>query len=233
MKRFITAKNAVYLIIALVMLNNVEHLAFVHQMIARKLFGTAELNWWHSVASVCVVELAIMVFVVRGEDAFAAMFAFMLFALSLIYYPICEYWNNGEYGKLLASILYSGMFTISIYYFSRMAANRQQADAELEQYKTKYFEAERMRHETIEKLSTAAKNYSSAQAKLQQVEAELQQKTKELHQLNAELLQLKKMELEVAAACTCKKCGSKFQKEASRRSHEGRCNGAANEMKAA
>ena len=233
MKKLITSKNAIYLIIVLVMLNNVEHLAYVHQMIARKLFGTTELNWWHSVASVCVIELAIMVFVIRGQDVFAGMFTFMLFVLSLIYYPMDVYWVNGQWGKFFAAMIYSGMFTLSIYYFSRMAANRQQADAELVQYKNNYCEAERMRHETIASLNQANKHLEETSRKLQQAETELQQKTKELHQSNGELLELKKMELQVAASCTCKKCGRSFLSEASRRSHEGRCNGAAMQNEAA
>ncbi|NJM13998.1 MAG: hypothetical protein HC896_00190 [Bacteroidales bacterium] len=76
MKNLLKTKNIIYLVIALVMLNNVEHLAYVHQMIARKIFGTVGLNWWHSIGSVLVVELAIMVFVIRGQDVFAGMFTF-------------------------------------------------------------------------------------------------------------------------------------------------------------
>ncbi|NJM13997.1 MAG: hypothetical protein HC896_00185 [Bacteroidales bacterium] len=157
----------------------------------------------------------------------------MLFALSLIYYPIDVYWQNGQYGRLLASVLYSGMFTISIYYFSRMAADRQEADAELHQYRSKYFDTEMKLHETTSTLNQTNKLLQETTSKQDELEKTLHQRTNELHEAKTELLQLKKMELEVAAACTCKKCGRTFLSEASRRSHEGRCNGVAMEKKAA
>jgi hypothetical protein len=207
-------------IIALVMLNNVEHLAYVHYSI-EQLSPLA--SHWHSVAVVLIVELSIMFFVRKGHDAFALVFTLLLLAIQLIYYPLNQYWDGGEYGKFMAAIIFSSMFTLSIYYFSRIAANRQQADATLHEFRAKYFEAEKQRSNAASECRNTASELQATKETLQQTLQILSTHKAELHELKKEQQQFEKVRQAIAESCTCKKCGSTFATEASRRSHEGRC----------
>lgn len=139
--------KVVLIVITLVMANNVEHLAFVHYSIARHSLGTHLLNTLHSVLVVLIVELSIIVMVFKGQHVYAGMYTLFLFILSLIYYPLDTFWNNRQYGFFIASIIYSLMFTLSIWYFSRMAAKRQEENSELERIKAKECELIRNVHE--------------------------------------------------------------------------------------
>jgi len=78
MKTLFTVKNFVLLVILLVMANNIEHLSWVHQLIARKWFSG---SIWHSIAVVIIIELAIIVMVKKGELGFAFLFASCIFVL--------------------------------------------------------------------------------------------------------------------------------------------------------
>jgi hypothetical protein len=217
-------------IIALVMLNNVEHLAYVHYSI-EQLSPLA--SHWHSVAVVLIVELSIMFFVRKGHDAFALVFTLLLLAIQLIYYPLSDYWQQAQYGKFMAAVIFSSMFTLSIYYFSRIAAHRQQFDAELHQWRAKYFEAEKQRSNAASDCRNKTHELHELATKLNQATAKLQLTENELQKLKAERQQFEKIQQQIEISCTCKKCGSTFATEASRRSHEGRCRGAVNENKTA
>lgn len=215
-----------YSVIALVMLNNIEHLAWVHHDIARHVFPLPWLNKAHSVAVVIIIELSIIVLVRRGQHQFALVYTLMLLALSLIYYPVGEYWANGQHGRAIAAVIYSLMFTLSIYYFARMAAGEKSPDAERVQ-------------ELISKLHHTNTSMQQKDKELQQLTAELQERTSKLEELavemqherkgnlqaRAELQQLRELEKKVTASCTCDKCGHVFPSEAARRSHAGKCKG--------
>jgi hypothetical protein len=226
-------------VVALVMINNIEHLAYVHYSIARHVFHNPILDKGHSIIVVVIIELSIIVLVSKGQDVFAFVYTFMLLVLSMLYYPLDQYWFNGEYGKLIAAIVYSFMFTLSIYYFSRMAAERNWENSQI--------------REKNKRLDAAAIELQQLNKRLHQNEAALQQRENDLQQIAAtlkqsktdllqsaanekelaakllqtekELQQFKKLQQQIAAACTCEKCGQTFETEASKRSHAGRCKG--------
>ena len=119
-----------YLVIVLVMTNNIEHLAFVHYNIARHWFSYDWMNHLHSVVVVVIIELSIIELVRRGKISFAGFYTFCLFILSLIYYPLYDYVLQAAWGNLIAAIVFSFMFTISIYYFAILAAEKKDVNNE-------------------------------------------------------------------------------------------------------
>ena len=229
--------NFIVLVIILVMLNNIEHLAYVHHQIARQAFPTIQLNWWHSIFVVIIIELSIIVLVRKGKNTFAGAYTFMLFVLSLIYYPLPQYWQNAQYGLFIAAIVYSLMFTISIYYFAIMAAEKSSensllmnkvrqldsAASELKQVRAKLEQSEA----SLKQIDADCKNYkferAAFESQLQQGGKQVGKLLNELKQVNDELQQLKIYKRQIEAACTCDKCGQQFESEASKRSHAGRC----------
>ena len=130
LKRILSIDNFILLVILLVMVNNVEHCAFVHYQVARRVFDMVWMNKAHSVAVVIIIELSIVVFVVKGDHKAALFFTMMLFVLSMLYYDFRTFWINAEYEKILAAVTYSTMFTASIYIFSRMYAAKRMTNAE-------------------------------------------------------------------------------------------------------
>jgi|GEM_PF-1949857 Membrane-bound metallopeptidase len=234
-----TAQFWIMAVIALVMLNNIEHLAYVHYIIARHLFPTYEQNWWHSILVVIIIELSIIVLVNKGQENFALVYTLCLFALSLIYYPLDEYWQNGQYGRFMAAIIYSLMFTISIYYFARMAAERSYENSKLLNRTRELDEARAELQEVRAKLQQSEANLNKATAEcrnlhfkmvdskdyLQQLNDTISEQKNELQQCKTELHQLRKFKQQIEAACTCEKCGQTFESEASKRSHTGKCKG--------
>lgn len=218
-----TFDKIILIVITLVMANNVEHLAWVHYSIARHALGSVLLNKIHSILVVVIVELAIMAMVFKGEEGFAGLYTFFLLALSLIYYPLKQYWINGEWEKFIAAIIFSLMFTLSIWYFARVAAKRKQDANEVEQYLVKYGNAARelaATKATVNTLRDQLEQFSSNSQKNAATETEA---TRKLQQLEKELHELRQYKKQVTAACTCRYCNTVFESEASKRSHEGKC----------
>lgn len=240
MKKLFTAENGITLVIALVMLNNIEHLAWVHYDIARRVFAADWMNWLHSVLVVVIIEIAIIVLVRKGMDVFAGVYTFMLLILTLLYYPLGEYWNNGELARLLAAIIYSLMFTLSIWYFARMAAMKKRTAEKEGEFQLKYYELAKEREQYARKIQQLTAEMEQHKKERLHVEAKLQQFTANPHvpavklqEVERELVQLRAEKKMAAAARTCEKCGTEFPSEASKRSHIGRCTGNINQTKQA
>lgn len=240
MRRLFTAENGITLVIALVMLNNIEHLAWVHYDIARHVFSADWMNWTHSVMVVVIIEIAIIVLVRKGMDVFAGVYTFMLLILTLLYYPLGEYWVNGEFARLLAAVIYSLMFTLSIWYFARMAAMKNRSAEKESEYKMKFYELSKEREQYARKIQQLTAEMEQHKKERLQSEAKLQQFTATPHvpavrlqEVERELVQLRAEKKMAAAARTCEKCGAEFPSEASKRSHIGRCTGTNNQIKQA
>ncbi|BDD08565.1 hypothetical protein FUAX_09970 [Fulvitalea axinellae] len=124
MQSIFKSKNFLLFVIVLVMFNNIEHCAYVHQEISRKLFGSVGLNWAHSVTVVIIIELSIIAFVYAGERIFSILFTAALFSLNILYYDIRGFWEAGQYENILAALIYSCLFTISIYMFSELLSKQ-------------------------------------------------------------------------------------------------------------
>jgi hypothetical protein len=243
----LNTENFVVMVIVLVMLNNVEHLAFVHHSMSRLLFPTYEMNWWHSILVVLIIEVSIIVLVNKGQQTFALVYAMCIFVLSLIYYPLDVYWKNGQYGLFAAAIIYSFMFTISIYYFACMRAEKSWENSQLRERNKRLDTLAVEMQQLTKRLLQSDASLKQKENELMQITATLQQNEANLQQSNVrlnaiaselerkdnELQQLRKYRQQIEAACVCESCGEAFKSEASKRSHAGKCKGKSNLEKAA
>jgi predicted Zn-ribbon and HTH transcriptional regulator len=230
--RIFTSENVILFVIALAMLNNVEHLAYVHHSIARLSFPYEWMNKVHSVIVVLILEVIIITLAHYGQRTFAGFYTFLLLCLQLIYYPLADYIADGEWGKFFAAVIYSTMFTVSIYYFSIMAAKRQELAARRDEFRTKYFEAkkeleesERSTQQIKIKLHETEEAYHVKNEFCTEMSEDKKALASELHQVQKELQELRLFRQQTLSACTCPKCGTGFESEASKRSHMGKCKG--------
>lgn len=185
----ITPKTRALLVIILVMVNNVEHLAHVHFSIARHNLGfSMQAYAIHSIIVVLIVELAIIEFVRRGKHIYAAVYTALLFVLQMVYYPIQTWLQNGDYDKVLAAVLYCLLFTLSIYHFAKLFAEKEQP-AEVIEARNKWHEASKANDKLAAKLQQRENELQQCDAKLQQRENELQQVAATLLQRDTELQQ--------------------------------------------
>jgi hypothetical protein len=218
MKKYFTYERIILYVIALAMLNNVEHLAYVHHSIARGSFHLEWANKAHSIVVVLILEVIIVTLAHYGQRAFAGFYTLMLFCLQLIYYPLSDYLHNGETGKFMAAIIYSAMFTISIYYFSIMAAKQNGPSANKKQFAGEL--------EQVNKHLQQSENFQEKKAKeLEQTKRELEQTQNSLQEIKSDLQELRAFKELYVTVCTCPKCGQVFPSESSKRSHMGKCKG--------
>lgn len=226
----ITPKTRALLVIILVMVNNVEHLAHVHFGIARHNLGfSMQAYAIHSIIVVLIVELAIIEFVRRGKHIYAAVYTALLFVLQMVYYPIQTWLQNGDYDKVLAAVIYCILFTLSIYHFAKLFAEKEQP-AEVTEALNKFHEASKANDKLAANVLQLKTELQQSDARLQQRENELQQATATLLQRDTELQQFaatihqQQIQLQqFAVDCTCPKCARVFSSPAARRSHVGRC----------
>jgi len=201
MKTLFTVKNFVLLVILLVMANNIEHLSWVHQLIARKWFSG---SIWHSIAVVIIIELAIIVMVKKGELGFAFLFASCIFVLSLIYYPVGEFYQAKEWGKLIGSVVYSYMYSFSIFHFAVIQAKENEAS-----------EAETRTHAELLEQKKIVKQQSET----------IRENAAYIAQLNEKLESLTTVQALTKEQSTCPRCGKICNSVNSRNSHLRWCKG--------
>lgn len=111
--------NFLYTVIVLAMLNNLEHSAEVYHDVMRTTLPNA-LRWIVAILAVCIIDLAVLAFVVRKKHLLAGFYAAGMFLINMVYHfdAIPEI-----YAKGLASVVFSLMTTHSIYAFSRILAD--------------------------------------------------------------------------------------------------------------
>lgn len=232
MKKYLTAENVILFVIALAMLNNVEHLAYVHHSIARLSFPYAWMNKAHSIVVVLILEVIIITLAHYGQRKFAGFYTLMLFCLQLIYYPLTDYLAAGEFGKFFAAVIYSSMFTISIYYFSIMAAKRQELAARRDEFRAKYLDEKNKCDQIARECLELASELEQTKIKVNEKDdkillaaSKISDFKNQLQQTEKELQELRLFREQTLSACTCPKCGQGFESEASKRSHMGKCKG--------
>ncbi|BDD04427.1 hypothetical protein [Aureibacter tunicatorum] len=214
-------KHYLLIIIGLVMINNIEHLAYVHHDISRKLFGI-EGSMIHSVIVVVIIELAIMAFVANGKKWFALLFTVLLFVLSMLYYDVRTFMILGNWEQLTASVVYSTLFTVSIYMFSEMYASK--------------IETSRNVSETFR--DGLEQDIRDLQAKLEETEAEKQEKDEEMDEQQKRFadtlseLEIVRQGIEAQynkekeeadkwrEATTCGECGERFKSPFAKNAHK-------------
>jgi hypothetical protein len=187
-----------YIVIILVMINNIEHLAWVHYNIARHWFQYDWMNHLHSVIVVVIIELSIIELVRRGKIGFAGFYTLCLFILCLIYYPLADYKDKAAWGNLIAAIIFSLMFTISIWYFSILAAEKNEEKEDAGNY--------------LEKYSTTKRLLTEAERKLILFDS-----------LGKEVEDLRKFKARMQSNCICPNCGKEFASEYAKRGHMANC----------
>jgi chromosome segregation ATPase len=131
------------------------------------------------------------------------------------------------------------MFTLSIYYFARMAAERNWENSQMREKNKRLDSLANEVQQLNKKLHQSDATLQQKESERQQIAAILQQRemdllefagnlkevTATLQQTEKELQQLRIIQQQIAANCTCDKCGTTFQTEASKRSHAGKCKG--------
>lgn len=118
------------------MINNVEHLSYVHYQLAHHVLPVISFDWLnkaHSIAVVLIFEIVIITFVMEGHKGFAGFFSFCIFILSQVYYEVPDLLAKGKYIEALAATTYSVIFTISPYMFSELLASHHEKQNEVMQ----------------------------------------------------------------------------------------------------
>ena len=208
------------------MINNVEHLAYVHYHLAQKVFPTLDFDWLnkaHSVLVVLIFEIVVITLVMEGKHAFAGLFTCCIFILSEIYYDVPELVISERFIDVIAASTYSLIFTISIYMFSRLLADKYADD-----------DARKSLIDTIYGLRT---ELAASQSQVKQHESGLNAVKSALNDIKSQLIQREselkeairsrdQMERTVNLArerLKCPYCSRQNDNEAQLRAHKGHC----------
>lgn len=126
MNRYFKSENFLAGIIMLALLNNIEHVSTTYYQLSRRVlpvwqFGgiSLDLNAIQAVAAILILDFAIIAFVVRGKHRIAGLYAGALFAVQL-FYPIDFAADDSSLPTWIATVLFAGMFSYTIYEFSKL-----------------------------------------------------------------------------------------------------------------
>lgn len=221
------SKTILFTVIALVMLNNVEHLAWVHYAIANKPFPTLQFDWLNKVHSLLVVvifEIVVITFVRAGQKGFSLFFTFCIWILSMIYYKAPDLFILQHWEDLIAATVYSTIFTISIYMFSEMLAEWYQEQSMVKILSTRINELQAQVKELQSKCSTWEAAALQEQAKFEESHAELVEAHSQIQTLKSEIRRYQILEEKSLKALKCPHCNDfTADSEAQLRSHKGHC----------
>ncbi|MEQ8548716.1 MAG: hypothetical protein RIC03_12440 [Cyclobacteriaceae bacterium] len=211
-----TSKSIITAVIVLVMVNNVEHLAWVHYELAMKLFPIVPGDWLnklHSVAVVVIFEIVVITFAREGKQGYSQFFAFCIWILSMIYYDTPGLFMAGNWQLLIAAAVYSTIFTISIYMFSEMLAERQNETR-----------MEAILADKNLRLQAESNELKEHNIKAQDEINELKANCNELPELRKSLALLQREKEEMLSRLKCPYCKHyKAESEAQLRAHKGHC----------
>ena len=234
MKQQLNLNNFITIVIALVMINNIEHIASVHYHFAQKVFPNLEwdiLNKLHSVMVVVIVELSIIVFAIKGKKAWTLFFTFCIFILSLVYYDVISNWSEMSWQERITKIVLSIIFTVSIYIFSEMYAKRQQQKASLSKEEATIEQRKATANQLGLQIDKSRAEISEAKVTigfLQEKQKQMNTKKSELN-FEIEIIKAKRLELEeekeqIKAELTCSNCKIFVGKNIrSLNAHVGKC----------
>ena len=219
-----TPKTLLFFVIVLVMINNVEHLAVVHYDLARKFFASDWMNIAHSVIVVIIFEVVVITFVMEGKKGFSLFFTGCIWLLSMIYYESYQLILQGKGIEFTAAVIYSTIFSISIYMFSEMLAQWYQEERTIDQFRSKLNETKA----TLQQAESERTNLDHALDESRMQNKELTTKNEQLKTQNAELssylAKYQKAEEAKKKALTCPYCKTYIaESESQLRSHKGHC----------
>lgn len=213
-------------VIVLVMINNVEHLAFVHYTLAQHVFPVLGFDWMnklHSVIVVVIFEIVVITFVIKGEHTFAGLFTCCIFILSLVYYDVPELITKGQYIDVLSATTYSLIFTISIYMFSRMLADEFKVDERIINLETLVNDLRSNLQQSVSKCDETTAMLNDTKTELDHTQNELKEKLSELHHITKTANQLRSDADKVLEKLKCPYCGVQNESEGQLRAHKGHC----------
>ncbi len=183
----------------LALLNNLEHSTHLYNSISDTMFDHDWMNWVYCTFVNLLIDLAVIAFVVNGRHKEAGLYAFLIFLINLLYYKGLGIFPI-EVNDRIAYVIYSFMFTYSIYIFSKLYF------AKLKKDETAYdlYENLRLSNEKIHSINESIKELTEAHTK----------KDLEIRQLNEKMLILNESNKELSyfrtkriAELTCKECG--------------------------
>ncbi len=218
-----TSKKIITFVIALVMLNNVEHLGHVHYTLSVKLLPELIGDWLnklHSVVVVIIFEVVVITFAREGKKGYSLFFTFCIWILNMIYYKAPELLINGDYEQLTAATVYSTIFTISIYMFSEMLAEYYQEQNVVKILESKLVE---LRSE-LKQSQSELKDCHAELVEAQTVQANLSECRAELVEAQNALKQYQEAESKAKKDLTCPYCKSyQAESQGSLTAHKGHC----------
>lgn len=223
-----TSKTIIFIVITLVMLNNVEHLGMVHYDLARKLFpiiGAGDwLNKAHSIVVVIIFEIVVVTFAILGKKGFSLFFTFCIWIISMIYYDAPDLFMQQRWEDLIAATVYSSIFTISIYMFSEMLAEWYQDDSMVKILRARINELQSTVKDLQSKCSTWEASALDTEAKLKEAEGTIAVLSGKHAALQRELTTYQRAEEKAREALRCPHCRDFIaDTEGQLRSHKGHC----------
>lgn len=124
------SENFILLVVVLAMLSNIEHAASVYHSLSHSIFQTSLANWVYASIVVLIIDLAVLVLVINGRHVTAGCYALGMFFINVVYYggmnelQVVELATGNQINRVVSIVIYSVMFTYSIYTFSRMYLER-------------------------------------------------------------------------------------------------------------
>lgn len=209
------------------MLNNVEHLAWVHYEIANKPFpeiGEDWLNKLHSLLVVIIFEIVVITFVRSGQKGFSIFFTFCIWILSMIYYKAPDLFFQESWQNLTAATVYSTIFTISIYMFSEMLAEWYQDENKEKILCTRINELQAELKQSQANCTTFQSELDKWSAGYNELHKDMEELESENVKLRRQLTEYQKAEEAARESLRCPHCRDFIaDTEGQLRSHKGHC----------
>lgn len=234
-------------LIGLIMLNNIEHIAYEHYLLSHKVFpeisffGLSKsfdfLNKAHSIFTVIVVELSIIFFAIKGEKAWVLFSTFLIFIFNISYYNLIADFSVLPVQEIIVKVSFSLFYTVSIYIFSDILAKKlaqkkyaSELESTIEQRKA-YLEqlgAEASKHRVlISEIEQLKKDREQAEALLQKEAKEIEQARASLHKEEKVIEQvragLENERAEISKELACPNCDKQFDSQRGVNAHKGTC----------
>jgi hypothetical protein len=191
---FLQTNKFLLLVVTLAMLNNLEHSANVYYSISKHTFGIEWLDWTHAALVVLIIDLAIIAFVVNGRHLEAGLYGVAICIINLVYSDginmfFMEPLAMGEkINQGVAKVIYSIMFTYSIYIFSKMYFEKQQKSTA---YADAMHKVSSLQAELMQVRAEGKQEVSSLKAELALAYAESEQKQSRLDAMMEKVKELK------------------------------------------
>ncbi|MFN3405160.1 MAG: hypothetical protein ACK40G_13765 [Cytophagaceae bacterium] len=224
-------KFFVFIVVFLMMLQNVEHSVYVYYNSSQKqlerIFGVPNMDWYHAVAVVLVIDLAILGFVYFNRIIEAAIYEVLAGVVQLLYNDWPGYFEPIVYLRI-AQLIFAFQFGYGVISYAKIFSGLlkgQQKEADLAAQNIGL--AAELEKAAAELKSLAAqKEMVAAKLEMEAAEAFKAGNTKQLLeiQLAATEKELKELKSKQAAEVTCPYCNRKdFLSKEAKNAHMNKC----------